>query len=131
MCFACTVAQNVPRPPANNPRGCHNCRIPTQMPGHRTVGAYCGMFGQHIIAYIQMFTCKSKNKRMSLPCPQVSRAGWPIIYRQDVKVLLQGEALKHQLYPVVLSRHNHPRAVGIVRVTVRVARALYRPVGTV
>lgn len=29
-----------------------------------------------------------KNVWLSLPCPQVPRAGWPVIYRQDVKVLL-------------------------------------------
>lgn len=66
-----------------------------------------------------------------LPRPQVSRTRRPVVDGQDVKVLLQREALKHQLYPVVLGCHNHPRAVGIVGVAVRVAGALYRPVGTV
>lgn len=65
------------------------------------------------------------------PCPQVSRAGHPVIHGQDVKVLLQRKALEHQLNPVMLCCHNHPCTVGIVGITVGVAGALYCPVGSV
>lgn len=64
------------------------------------------------------------------PCPQVSRARCPVIHRQDVKVLLQCEALEHQLYPVMVCRHDHPCTVGIVRITIGVAGALYRSIGS-
>lgn len=65
------------------------------------------------------------------PCPQVSRARRPVIHRQDVKVLLQRKALEHQLYPVMLCCHDHPCTVGIVRITVGVAGALYCRIGNV
>lgn len=74
--------------------------------------------------------CHSTNSS-KLPCTQVPGTGRPIINGQDVKVFFQGKALKDQLYPVVLGCHNHPRAVGVVGITVRVARALYCPIGTV
>lgn len=81
-----------------------------------------------IFLHIQI---KEPKVRPSLPRPQVPRTRRPVVDGQDIKVLLQREAFKHQLYPVVLRCHNHPRAVGIVRIAVRVAGALYRPVGTV
>lgn len=73
----------------------------------------------------------STSGEVNLPCPQVSRAGRPVIHRQDVKVLLQRKALEDQLYPVMLCHHDHPCTVGIVRITVGVAGALYRPIGSV
>lgn len=85
-------------------------------------------FRTSVFPHIQM---KGAELSASLPRPQVSRTRRPVVDGQDVKVLLQREALKHQLYPVVLRCHDHPRAVGVVGVAVRVAGALYRPVGTV
>lgn len=66
-----------------------------------------------------------------LPCSEVAGTGLPIVDGEDVKVLLQSEALEHQLYPIVVLCQNHPRAVGIVGVAVRVTGALYCPVWTV
>lgn len=65
-----------------------------------------------------------------VPCPKVLCLGWPIKYRQDVKVLFQGKGLEHELNPVLVVCGDGPRAVGIIGVAIREPWALHCPIGT-
>ena len=65
-----------------------------------------------------------------VPGSQVLWLGWPIKHRQDVKVLLQGKGLEHELDPVLVLCGDGPRAVGVIGVAIREPRALNGAIGT-
>lgn len=63
--------------------------------------------------------------KQSSPHLQVARLRLSIIDGDNVKVLLQSEGVKRQLYSVTLSCHYDPGTVGVVWVAVGKARTLY------